>query len=212
MLLYALKDTTHLMLFIFANIFTGWKFMRETNFEMRALRQSPNFLALDGTVSIIESALEPIHGGQMKVTIATKPQYVPKSKWYRMTGWNGFTAFLANRVHFDIIDDAYKFVPIDGQYSGAKEGAYLYLGSLDKGRPVKMLDAHLAANLDWAISTLSKVKDIYEGAKAQSAADAKEGNKRIVDNLHKIIPTINQILQSSRNGVNPLQPTGQQRP
>jgi len=143
--------------------------------EYNPLHRNANFNALDGTQSVVESKLEPLHGGRAKMTISTKKDYVSKDRWYRSSGVTGFFSHLAGKVQLDIIDDTWKFIQVTGENLGAKEGAFIYLGSLS-GKPVLDINQSLMRKLDEAYSLIKTQETIYERAKQVANQIARSNN------------------------------------
>lgn len=148
--------------------------------EFNPMHKNPNFIALDGTISTVESPLEPIHGGRARMLITTKKDYAPKEKWFRVGGSTALMAHLSGKVQFAIEDDEWKFVPIVGQNLGASEGAYLYLGSLS-GKPINDINETLMRRLDESHSLVRIQESTYERAKQLSESMARENNLDMVE-------------------------------
>lgn len=169
-----------------------YHYVKNVDFDIPGLARNKNFIALDGTISTAETGLEPIHGGRVRISIATKKEYVPKDDWYRLDGVKGFMASLAGQVHLDIIRPAWQIKEISGETLGAKEGAYLLLGGLDESRPINLIDLELKAKIDYYESVLRKLNTIFETAKAQSSTDSKERAGDVVGNFMKLGPVLRE--------------------
>ena len=146
-----------------------------TRLEWNVLHRNKNFTALDGTISVCESGIEPVHGGRSRITITSRKEYIPKDKWFRMGGTSGFLSHLSGKVSHTIIDESWKFIDIKGEDLGADEGAILYLGSLS-GKPVSYLDQLLFNKLEDSYSIIRNQQTVFEKAKALASSMARERN------------------------------------
>lgn len=146
-----------------------------TRMEYNPMHKNPNFLSMDGTISVAESTLEPLHGGRSKITVSTKKDYAPIDKWYRAGGMIGFFSHLAGKIQLDIIDESWKFVQVVGENLGAKEGAYIYLGSLS-GKNSYDLNGDLIRKLNESYSLIRTQETVYERAKQLSNQMARSNN------------------------------------
>ena len=161
-------------------------------------------LCLDGTIGVCETRLIPIHGGRYKLTVGVKKTYVPDKAWYRIGGLTGIQSHLSGHVQYDIEDKATNFHEITGSHLSAPEGAIIYLGNI-KGGKVSLLDEHLKAKVDYLESVVSKLKGIYEIAKAQSNVESKEGQANLEEAMRKLGVIIRQV-DVSRNQAPMSQP------
>lgn len=171
------------------------------DFDLPGVKKNKNFLALDGSEATCVTTLQPEYGGKMSIVVAAKPAYVPEQFKMRLGGMKGFLAFMAGRIHFRIEDDAWKFVDLKEPYLNAPEGAIIYLGSLDKNRPVQLLDKTLLDQLEYKDAIARKMNTLVAKATSQMAVDSKDQAESYKEALMGLVPLLSELMRTKEQNI-----------
>lgn len=171
-------------------------------YEWNVFHHNPNFICVDGTIGVVESNLEVLHGGMARLEVSMNKSYVPEDKWYRLSGYQGLMSHLGGRVSYSIIDRADKFIEVPVKNRGAREGAILYFGSPSKKPSLdifKQFEDRLADQHNEIMNlstTVQKTKQLAHAMASSNNEDMKEVAKDLALILRDVgtaIPVINKV-------------------